>query len=36
MISFFLDAIAINEIKENNYDLNVMERKYYMFVGTGK
>jgi hypothetical protein len=24
MISFFLDMIAMNEIKENNYDMNIL------------
>jgi hypothetical protein len=24
MLSFFLDVIAMNEIKQNNYDVNVL------------
>jgi hypothetical protein len=24
MISFFLDVITMNEIKENNYDVNIL------------
>jgi hypothetical protein len=27
MLSFFLDVIAINEIKENNYDMNVLGKE---------
>jgi hypothetical protein len=34
MLSFFLDVVAMNEIKENTYDVNVLwkENIAYMWV----